>query len=149
MENKQFETKISSTRPSRPHTASDGKDSQGVSCICQEAKIPADRQHKQVQAEHLLHAAQSWEAAGSTGREARDSPAPSPSGASLPSCGSPATPSRKGAHRSCRNCDLGLVQKWLLFVCLGSSQEGRQGRKRRPGRCHKQLRAAGFHFPSA
>ena len=29
-----------------------------LACICQEARIPADRQHKQVQAERLLHASQ-------------------------------------------------------------------------------------------
>ena len=100
-----------------------------LACICQEAKTLADRQHKRAQAEHLLHATQSWEAAGSIELAARDSLALSPTGASLRCCDSPAIPSRKGARRSCRNCVLGLVRKLWPFVCSSNSQEGGQGRK--------------------
>ena len=88
-----------------------------LACICQEARIPADRQHKQVQAERLLHASQSWEGPGSIGLEARDSLSQSPIGVSLHCCGSQANPSQRGARRSCRNCVLGSVQKLWLFVC--------------------------------
>ena len=68
-----------------------------------EAKTLADRQHRQVQEGRSVHEAPSSAAAGSTEPAARASPSRTPSGASPPGCGCPATPSQRGARRKSRN----------------------------------------------
>ena len=88
-----------------------------LACICQEAKTLADKQHKRAKAKHLVPARPFLEVAGSTEPAATASPAPSPSGASLPCCGSPTIPSQTGARRNCRSCVLDLVRKLWPFVC--------------------------------
>merc|ERR1719204_1005134 len=87
----------------RLRTSSNDRGSQCVSYTSLEAKTLADRQHRQVQEGHLVHEAPFSAAAGSTEPATRASPSQTPSGASPPGCGCPATPSRRGARRKSRN----------------------------------------------